>query len=207
MFEYLLFKHILIVAAQPPVDYYFNYNLTNIETPIKVEELEKLLVETNYDEEKRRYLIDGFTKGFDIGNRGPVNRQNKSKNIPIRVGSKADMWSKIMKEVKANHYAGPFKEVPFENYMQSPIGLVPKAGNQKTRLIFHLSYDFSEDRKSLNYHTPENLCKVRYNDLDHAVTNCLKLIEKCKKNNINFAKRPLVFAKIDIRSAFRLVPV
>ena len=31
-----------------------------------------------------------------------------------------------MKEVEAKHYAGPFKTIPFENFIQSPIGLVPK---------------------------------------------------------------------------------
>ena len=51
-----------------------------------------------------------------------------------------------MKEIKERRYAGPFmkENFPFVNYIQSPIGLVPKAGN-KTRLIFHLSYDFGEE--------------------------------------------------------------
>ena len=31
-----------------------------------------------------------------------------------------------MKEVKVKRLAGPYEEVPFENYIQSPIGLVPK---------------------------------------------------------------------------------
>ena len=83
-----------------------------------------------------------------------------------------------MKEVKLGHYAGPFfGQPPFENFMQSPIGLVPKAGGQ-TRLIFHLSYNFSESDKSFNFHTPDHLCSVKYNDLDHAVANCLKLLAK-----------------------------
>ena len=43
---------------------------------------------------------------------------------------------------------------------QSPIDLVPKAGN-KTRLIFHLSYDFNDEDRSLNYHTPEEMCTVK----------------------------------------------
>ena len=48
-----------------------------------------------------------------------------------------------MKEVKAERVAGPFESIPYENYIQSPIGLVPKSGN-KTRMIFHLSYKFGE---------------------------------------------------------------
>ena len=60
---------------------------------------------------------------------------------------------------------------------QSPIGLVPKAGN-KMRLIFHLLYDFPDGSKSINHHTPEELCSVKYNDLDHAIKGCLKLLKK-----------------------------
>ena len=84
-------------------------------------------------------------------------------NLPIKIGSKFDIWSKIMKEVKASCYAGPFKLIPFENYIQSPIGLVPKAVGQ-TRLILHLSFDFGPEieRKSLNFHTPDEWCKVKY---------------------------------------------
>ena len=83
-------------------------------------------------------MLDGFTNGFDIGYRGPLIRQSKSQNIPFTVGNKVILWNKIMKEVKAGGYAGPFEEIPFENFIQSPVGLVPKKGD-KTRLIFHLS--------------------------------------------------------------------
>ena len=86
-----------------------------------------------------------------------------------------DMWQKIMKEVKLGHYAGPYQEIPYQFYVQSPAGLVPKAGN-KTRLIFHLSFDF-EDFKSVNYYIPKELCSVKYRDLDHAVHNCLTILQ------------------------------
>ena len=49
-----------------------------------------------------------------------------------------------MKEVNEHRYAGPFNELPFKYHVQSPVGLVPKAGN-KTHLIFHLSYDFGDE--------------------------------------------------------------
>ena len=114
-----------------------NPDLNSIVTPIKVDVLHRFLRDSNYDEQKTKFLIDGFTNGFDLGYRGPTNRRDLSDNIPIKehIGSKLDMWNKIMKEVELGRYAGPFKKPPFDNYIQSPIGLVPKAGN-KTRLIF-----------------------------------------------------------------------
>ena len=60
--------------------------------------------------------------------------------------------------------------------MQSPIGLVPKAGN-KTRLIFHLSYNFKNGNKSINYWTPVDMFSVNYNDLDSVVRDCIQLIK------------------------------
>ena len=57
-----------------------------------------------------------------------------------------------MKEVRLKRVAGPFKEIPFESFIQSAIGLVPKAGSDKTRLIFHLSYKFNSDGlESVNF--------------------------------------------------------
>ena len=44
-----------------------------ITTPIKVEVLEKLLQESGYDPIKSEKLVSGFTRGFDIGYRGPKN--------------------------------------------------------------------------------------------------------------------------------------
>ena len=72
----------------------------------------------------------GFTEGFDIGYQGPQKRQSKSDSIPFTVGNRTELWNKLMKEVKLKRVAGPFKQIPFEDFMQSPIGLVPKAGNK-----------------------------------------------------------------------------
>ena len=98
------------------------------------------------------------------------------------VGDKVDLWNKIMKEVEAKRVAGPFDEIPFENYIQSPVGLVPKAGN-KTRMIFHLSYIFGVDEEdvSVNQATLREDCTVKYNDLDTAVCNCLQIWEEAKQ--------------------------
>ena len=191
------------MTQQEKIDRFSNQDLVNIESPIKVDVLEELLNKFGYDAAKTQYLVNGFRNGFDIGYRGPLDRKDTVNNIPIRdgVGSKIEMWNKVIKEVHLKRYAGPLDIIPFETYMQSPIGLVPKAGDQ-TRLIFHLSYDFGKEEKqcSLNYFTPKELCSVRYSDLDHTIANCLK-IQKRMKTGVIF------LAKTDIRSTFHLVPL
>ena len=195
-------------------------DLDNIVMPIKSDVLEAMLTEAQYPPDKLRTLIHSFRHGFDIGYRGPQNRQDYSLNIPIKpgVGSLTEMWNKIMKEVKLERYAGPFDEVPYKNFMQSPIGLVPK-DRDKTRLIFHLSYNFRrknrEDGLSLNEHTPESLSKVKYKDLDHAIKTCLKIQNQMEAGV--FGKiyiltederlEGMKFAKADVVSAFHIMPV
>ena len=96
-------------------------------TPLDSVKFGNLLTRSVYDKKETQFLI----------------RQTQAKNIPFQpgVGNKVEMRNKIMKEVKEKRFAEPFDQVPYTNYIQSPIGLVPIAGG-KTRLIFHLSFDF-----------------------------------------------------------------
>ena len=124
--------------------------------PVDATELQHLLQASQYSDYKSQKLLSQLRDGFDLGYRGPVNRVSEAKNIPLSIGSPTECWNKIMKEVKAKRYAGHFtqEQLPFKYFVQSPIGLVPKAGG-KTRLIFHLSHDFrdAECEKLINYHT------------------------------------------------------
>ena len=123
-----------------------------------VDELKELLIEANHDKDKTAYLIEGFTNGFSIGYEGPTDRQDESDNLPLNdLGTKTNLWNKVMKEVQQKRYAGPYKrgDLPVKDqFIQSPIGLVPKSGG-KTRLIFHLSYDFKNGNTSVNVNTPK----------------------------------------------------
>ena len=110
-------------------------------TPVDTDAYEKLLIESDYCKEDSRYLLDGFRNGFDLGFRESISGlRREAPNLPLRVGSKTKLWNKVMKEVKLGRYAGPFKTPPFDEYIQSPIGLVPKDNGKDVRLIFHLSF-------------------------------------------------------------------
>ena len=185
---------------------YFNGDLTTIITPINVKVYEKLLKESNFDPEESKFLVNGFTYGFNLGYRGPWKRKDTSRNIPFQVGgvrSKEDMWEKIMTEIKLGRYAGLFEEIPYKYYVQSPIGLVPKSNN-KTRLIFHLSYNFKE-YGSINSYIPPELCSVKYNDIEHAVLASLKLLRDLEESGRT--TESIFYSKTDLVSTFRILPL
>ena len=112
-----------------------------------------------------------------------------SPNLKLRIGNETILWNKMMKEVKEKRFAGPFENPPFEHFIQSPVGLVPKDDGKKTRLIFHLSYPRSGD--SVNSLTPHEICKVKYCEFDDAIRRCLEEGVGCS------------IAKSDMSSAFR----
>ena len=171
---------------------YHNHDLENIITPVDADKLEQFLKKTNYDKKETEFLVNGFRNGFDLGYRGPEKIKQTSNNLKFTIGDKIELWNKVMKEVKENRYAGPFETIPFEHYIQSPIGLVPKDGGKKTRLIFHLSHPRDEKKEeSVNRATPETMTKVNYKDFEDAVKLCIKEGQRC------------YMGKSDMTSAFR----
>ena len=110
-----------------------------------------------------------------------------------------------MKEVRVGRYAGPYEEIPYEYFIQSPVGLVPKVGN-KTRIIFHLSYEFpgQEVNMLLNGCTPKDKCSVKYNDLDSAVKQCLHVSKYVERMT---GQKQIFLGKTDLSMAFHVLPL
>ena len=155
---------------------------------MRADVLEDLLNQAGYPRAKTQFLISGFKEGFSIGYNGPQQVKQTAPYLKLNVGSKVELWNKVMKEVKLKRYAGPFKNIPFENY--SPIGLVPKDDRTKTPLIFHLSYP-QNSNTSVNVNTPAHLYKVKYSGFDQAIARCIEEGIGCS------------ISKSDMSSAFR----
>ena len=103
-------------------EYFSNPDLESIVTPLNVNRFEELLRHYQYDRAESEFLIDSFRNGFDIGYQGPTEQKSESENIPLTIGSKDDLWCKIMKAVKAGQVARPFDSIPFDNYIQYLLG-------------------------------------------------------------------------------------
>ena len=168
-------------------------DLENIYTPVDPEKLRELLIQTKYGKTETDFLYNGFKYGFDIGCQEleDIQIRQKAPNLKFTVGNKTELWNKVMKEVQLKRYAGPFESIPFSNFIQSPIGLVPKDNGTKTRLIFHLSYP--RNGISVNSATPEERKSVKYPSFDEAIKLCQKIGSKGKCR----------IAKSDLSAAFR----
>ena len=174
-----------------------NFDLDKVVTPVDVDAFEKLLIESRYDEAETEYLVQGFRNGFSLEYEDERNVVKEAPNLKLRVGNHIQLWNKVMTEVQKKRYAGPFDEPPFQHYIQSPIGLVPKDKGKKTRLIFHLSYPRSGD--SINSQIPKDKCSVQYPQFDEAVKMCIEAGRSCfmGKSDMSAAFRNIGMAKKD----------
>ena len=175
--------------------WYENYDLDHIYTPIDADKFEFLLKQAGYDRHKTAFIINGFWEGFPLHYQGETKIKRLAPNLKLRVGTKMDLWNKVMSEVKANRFAGPYTDVPYEYFIQSPIGLVPKDQGTKTRLIFHLSYSRKGNSLSVNTCIPKHFCSVKYPDFEQAVRLCLA------------AGKSANISKSDMSMAFRHAPM
>ena len=215
-----MYKHFYAIGKNPgnnkeerEILYFENFDLNKVITPVDADKLKELLIESNYCKKETNFIVDGFKNGFSLKYRGKTKLQQKAPNLRFNIGDEVDLWNKVMKEVKQKRFAGPFPEPPFEHFIQSPIGLVPKDGGKETRLIFHLSYPRQKQQgercsqrlkysdkgqrqksclpKSVNASTPERYCKVQYPDFNQAIKLCIQEGVSCN------------ISRSDIKQAFR----
>ena len=173
---------------------FHNWDTETIVTPVRTDILKSLLKQANYPVDKINYLTDGFRNGFSLGYQGDERVKLRARDPKLRVGDNIDLWNKVMKEVKLKCFAGPFDELLFEFYIQSPLGLVPKDGNKDMRLIFHLSHPRNAKGKMqngklvklVNACIPEHLKKTQYPDFFDVIELCIKEGRCCHIGHSDF---------------------
>ena len=144
-----------------------------------------------YDKTEAAFLINGFKNGFSLQYQGP-HKPTNCKNLKSASSHPDIVKQKINKEVQLKRVEGPFTNRPISTLRVSPIGLVPKKTCGDFRLIHHLSYPAGD---SLNDFIDPSDCTVQYTSFDNAVEMIQSLGQYCE------------LFKMDIKSAFRLLPV
>lgn len=163
---------------------------TLADSPINVEILKHYL-EKYSDKKLAAEISHGFEFGFPLHYTGP-RLPRDSKNLRSVDDHPEIVRQKIQTELDSRRIAGPFDERPISTLRISPIGLVEKKTPGEYRLIHHLS---SPEGQSLNDFIDPDLCSVKYSSFDQAI------------HMIQDMGRGCLLGKLDIKSAFRLLPV
>ena len=87
---------------------------------------------------------------------------------------------------------GPFYEPPFNNFLVSPLGLVPKKEEGEYRVIHHLSFP---EGSSVNDGISQEHKTVHYQNIDCAI----QLIKRFSRGSF--------LSKTDVLHAYKVVPV
>ncbi|XP_065197613.1 uncharacterized protein LOC135829134 [Sycon ciliatum] len=136
------------------------------------------------------FILNGLQHGFPIGHSG-ASVSIISGNLPTAIEHAQFVQQQIADRVRRDESAGPFSVQPFHPFVCFPLGVVPKT-NGKFRLIHHLSYP---DRMSVNDGMNKDSFSLHYVTVDDAI----ELLQRQGTGAL--------MAKLDIRNAFRLVPV
>lgn len=135
-------------------------------------------------------ILAGIDRGVPLGYHGP-RCQRISRNLTSALQHPLIIDNEIEKEVSAQRLLGPFDSPPMPNLQCSGVGVVAK----KTggwRMIMHLSAPTS---RSINDGIDKEDFTLRYATIDDAVRLIHGLGSKAE------------LAKIDIKSAFRTIPI
>ena len=90
----------MILETDIPYMQYHNDDLDTIITPVDANKFGELLQKSGYEYEKTQFLVEGFSKGFSLEVDGELKGQFTAANLKLQIGSKAELWNKVMNEVK-----------------------------------------------------------------------------------------------------------
>ncbi|KAL5515957.1 hypothetical protein EMCRGX_G001211 [Ephydatia muelleri] len=138
-------------------------------------------------------IVEGLCLGFRIGFDRSSPLQSVGRNMPSTSEQVAAVSSYVDTELWKGRFIGPFDATGATGVHISRIGAVPKGhAPRKWRIITDLSYP---EGRSVNDGIDPSLCSLSYISVDSVASIAAKL------------GRGSLLAKIDIESAYRLVPV
>ena len=140
------------------------------------------------------FFISGLTQGFRIGfNQLPVMLKSARKNLDGALRHPEVVDEYLTAEIAHHRVAGPFIKTTVPKAHVSRFGVIPKNHNpNKWRLIVDLSHPTGH---SVNDGIPKDLCGLTYITIDTAIKHILT------------TGPGTLLAKVDIKNAFRLLPV
>ena len=164
-----------------------------VSTPLVVEAWARALAH-HTDRAFARYVCTGLQYGFRIGFAGTVHLKSAKNNLPSALEHPAVVSRYLAKELSLGRMLGPFHHsAPIPPLHINRFGVIPKGHQEgKWRLITDLSFPKGH---SVNDGIDPSLCSPKYSTVDEVAQIVAGL------------GRGSLLAKIDIESAYRLIPV
>ena len=165
---------------------------TVISTPLRVDHWKRMLTD-HPNRPLVDFFITGLTEGFRIGFRDQSTPLKSAKwNLSCALQHPDVVQTYLTEEMALGRVAGPFpKSVPQAHVCRFEV--IPKNHQpNKWRLIVDLSHPIEG---SVNVGIPKMLCSLKYITVDLAI------------EHIKQIGQGTLLAKVDIKSAFRLLPV
>ncbi len=163
-------------------------------SPIRVPVL-AIALRSHPDQQFVTFVLQGLTHGFHIGftrRRGLSLRSSSRSHQSVSACPQA-VSQYIGDECEAGRMVGPLPSTLSAQVHCSPIGIVPKGRNTgRWRMIVDLSYP---EARSVNDGIDPDLCSLRYASIDEALQFILLFGHRTQ------------LVKVDLKSAYRLVPV
>ena len=156
----------------------------------------EFLLSSHHDAQFVSYILDGLKWGFRLGFSwsNPLNSTEKNNPSSREHGDAIDEY--LQKEMRAGNLVGPISSRVLTNGQHlhvNRIGVVPKGYNTgKWRVITDLSFPRGQ---SVNDGINAQWCSLEYTTVDKIAMVVAQL------------GRGALLAKVDIKSAYRLVPV
>ena len=145
------------------------------------------------DREFVDYLTSGLELGFRVGFRQGSSLSSATRNMHSASLHPSVVDGYIGAEVQEGRMLGPFPPGAIDGLHINRMGVVPKGHTPgKWRLITDLSHP---DGSSVNSGIPSDLCALKYISVAHVAQTAQRLGEGS------------MLAKLDIKSAYRLIPV
>ena len=141
---------------------------------------------------KVEYILNGFRHGFWQGfHSNTITLKSAKANCPSSAEQPAIIDKYLAKEVSLGRVAGPFQAPALSNLQISRFGVIPKKDGG-WRLILDLSFPFGH---SVNDGINKEDFTVTYSKVSDAIALIVK------------ARRGALMGKVDINSAYRIIPV
>ena len=178
-------------ACRPLTPAYLPQGFQDMDTPLNWREWDHCLA-LHPDQRFRTYIVNGIRDRFRVRFDYSRSCRGSSRNMSSALEKPQVITEYLANECAVGHVLGPFSREEFPQIHTSRFGVIPKGSTGKWRLIVDMSLP---EGASVNDAIQESLCSLTYVGTKDAA-----------REIVPWGNGALM-AKVDIKSAYRNIPV